>query len=170
LAAMEVLFADAPPAPTLAPFDACGLDSALDADIRAACDTDFAVLISGSDAATRRIAATIYSARPPARRFTVIDCARSETEVLSQLITLRAEDFFAIGAAPGVRRRDGTLILRNVEALGPLGQRWVLRCTEECPLRIISTSSAWLFDRVSLGQFEPTLYYRLSAMHIIAGC
>jgi Sigma-54 interaction domain len=64
---------------------------------------------------------------------------------------------------------EGTLILRQVEALDADQQQMLLGWLDESRVQVVSVTSEWLFSRVEFGTFLDRLYYRLNALIIEMG-
>jgi hypothetical protein len=133
-------------------------------DIRIAARNKVPVLISAppdfAASVARAIAAFADEWRPS--EVVICDCAGG-----ADLGAAVANAQSVGGLHPG----EVILLLREVHALGAADQAAVAdlvaaRHAGRSPLRIISTCSVSLFDRVREGAFDEQLFYRLNALHI----
>ena len=142
--------------------------SELTRDLELATETDLPVLISGSPSASRAFARELYrKCRAPKGSVEVVDCR--EGAALSTLHDLMRP---ADGVADA-RARARILLLEEVHALGPTDQALLeqeiedMRTRPACPVRILASSSAPLFDRVVDQLFSERLFYRLNLIHVV---
>jgi hypothetical protein len=89
---------------------------------------------------------------------------------------MRVCDFGPAGARssplPEASQDAPLLLLREVQALTPLQQEWLLEILEKAQEdgrapRIIASSSVSLFHQVQRGVFDARLFYRLNAVHLV---
>jgi hypothetical protein len=134
-------------------------------DIRLAARTKVPVLISAPPDFAANVARAIaaFADEWKASEVVVCDCAGGP------------DIGAAVADAQSMRGRhsgDVILLLREVHALGPADQAAVADLVAawhagRSALRIISTCSLSLFDRVREGAFDEQLFYRLNALHIV---
>jgi DNA-binding NtrC family response regulator len=134
-------------------------------DIHLAAQTRAPVLISAPPECAEKVARAIaaFSSAWKSGDLIVCDCAGGEGPM------------HAVSSARDARGADtnaGTLLLREVHALGEAGQAEVAQVVagrDDAPSapRVISTTSVSLFDRVRTGAFDERLFYRLNVMHIV---
>ena len=136
-------------------------------DLRLATTTDLPVLISGPPAASREIACELdRRSRFPVGAVAIVDCR--EPGALHALRSLTHDDIIP-GETPHVR----ILLLQEVHALEPSDQVLLEKEIEQvrmrpfCPLRILASSSAPLFERVVDQLFSERLFYRLNVIHVV---
>jgi hypothetical protein len=123
------------------------------------------------------ISATPDDALAIARLIATLGRGGSPTQVL--ICDLAAgDDVMTAMADAALRQHLGSerlmLLLREVQALTPSDQTIVMKRLVDRQLRpfentarIIASSSINLFQRVEQGTFDPRLFYRLNAIHII---
>jgi Nif-specific regulatory protein len=154
-----------------------------DVDLHYASEVDVPILITGSRDAACALAQRIHDrSRRRGGPFVVVECVSGASSV-TELFGAAPEPG---GGPPAVRRplleaaEGGTIVLVNVEVMSPEFQRSFLalvsgqelqrprnhRQAAATGIRIISTSSAELVDRVTNGTFPEALFYLLNPIHI----
>jgi hypothetical protein len=133
-------------------------------DIRAAARTKVPVLISAAPDRAVNVARAIaaFSDEWKAIEVVVCDCAGG-ADLGATVAHARSKC--------GLHMREVILLLREVHALGAADQAAVADLVAawlagRSALRIISTCSVSLFNRVREGAFDEQLFYRLNALHI----
>ena len=141
----------------------------LDPDVDRAAAARAPVLISADPAVSQAIACELdrRSGRPTGAVL-VVDCTSERPlGVLESLAGARETER---GQLPGI------LLLQEVHALGSGEQEALARHLEALLLegrpgaavRLVTSSSVPLFERVEARSFEERLYYRLNMIHIVA--
>ena len=120
--------------------------------------------------AARSSCAVLITA-PPNDALQIAQAIASERGCGDQLLV---RDFGPAGARASdlsdAPQRPLILLLREVHDLSPRQQELLMELIEEghgSPPRIIASSSVSLFERVQQGAFDPRLFYRLNAVHVV---
>jgi hypothetical protein len=140
--------------------------SDLGEDIQIAAVSDLPVLISGPPAASREVAFELDRQSGAAcGSVDVIDCRQQGA--------INAVSYLTREASCGSVARPRILLLQEVHALAPheqsqLAEHIAQLCAGSRPaIRILSSSSVWLYERVRHHAFNEDLFYRLNAIHVV---
>ena len=134
----------------------------LDADIAIAAGNTVPVLITGPMQAAVDIVQAITAQQDSPQIVTYDAGARPDIGSV-----------FAEGRQAAARRGSAVLWLREIHQLETRAQRTLASelmsemAREQRNLRVITSSTASLFDSVAAGSFDARLFYRLNTIHII---
>jgi DNA-binding NtrC family response regulator len=149
-------------------------------DIIPACRTNASILFTGSTANAESVARDIHNESGWRHGpFVVIDCRMRESELSGILSWTLCDELRSADSAEPMpcRSQNGTVFLRDVDALSPVAQLAVFEWLQQLrsPVkpsprcRVMASSAGSLVPRGLGGSFHDGLYYRLNAIHIKLG-
>jgi Sigma-54 interaction domain len=135
-------------------------------DIQAAALSDLPVLISGPPVASREVAFELD-------RQSAVACGIVDVIDCRQQGAVDAVGYLTRDQASREAQRARILLLQEVHALAPNEQATLaehlerLRSGPKPAIRILSSSSVWLYERVRHHAFNEDLFYRLNTIHVV---